>query len=81
MRDERDNGCLCQRCKHRYCVDFMVPDELRAKIHGAFNLLCGTCIVELIEAREEFDYFDLVKLETLTIQPSVVSHTPKEVSP
>jgi hypothetical protein len=60
--DPRDNGCLCQRCNHRYRVDFMLPHELWVKIHGRFNLLCGTCIVELIEAREEFDYFDLVKL-------------------
>jgi hypothetical protein len=47
--DSRDNGCLCQRCNQRYSVDFMLPDELWAKIRGAFNLLCGKCVVELIE--------------------------------
>lgn len=65
MSDERDNGSLCQRCANRYRVDFMLPDELWAAIHGAFNLLCGSCVVELIEARKEFDYFDLVKLDAI----------------
>lgn len=63
MDDPRDNGTLCQRCEHHYRVDFLLPDELWAKAHGTFNLLCGTCIVELVEALEEFDYFDLVKLD------------------
>lgn len=59
--DPRCKGCLCQRCGKRYKVDFMLPDELWAIIHAGFNLLCGTCIIELLEARGEFDYFDLVK--------------------
>lgn len=66
--DPRHSGCLCQRCAWRYRVDFMLSDELWAKIHGPFNLLCEACIVELIEARKEFDYLDLVKLDAPTNQ-------------
>lgn len=69
MTDERDNGCLCQRCHCRYRVDFILPDELWAKIRGACLHLCGTCIVELTEAREEHDYFNLVKLDPVVIDP------------
>lgn len=49
-KDPRDEGCLCQRCGSRYTVDFMLPDMLWDRISGAFNLLCGWCIVELVEA-------------------------------
>lgn len=59
--DSRDHGCLCQRCGQRYRVDLMVPDDLWGEIHGSFNLLCGPCLTELIEARNEFDYFQLGK--------------------
>lgn len=48
--DERDNGCLCQRCERRYKMDFMLPDILWARTKGPFTLLCGWCIVDLIEA-------------------------------
>jgi hypothetical protein len=51
--DPRDNGCLCQRCNYHYCVDFMLSDDQWAKISGVFNLLCGTCIVELIVRRKK----------------------------
>jgi hypothetical protein len=61
--DPRDSGCLCQRCGQQYRVDFLLPDALWLPIHGQYNLLCGRCIVELLEAREEFDYFDLTKLD------------------
>lgn len=59
----RDRGCLCQRCNYRYKVDFMLPDSLWAKIHGGYNLLCGMCITQLIEGLDQFDYFDVLKLE------------------
>lgn len=59
--DPRDEGCLCQRCNRRYRVDVMLPDELWAGIHGAFNRLCGMCMTELIEVRGEFDYFELAQ--------------------
>lgn len=61
--DPRDNGCLCQRCERRYCVDFLLPDALWRTIHDTYNRLCGHCIVELLEQRGEFDYFDLTKLD------------------
>lgn len=63
--DPRDSGCLCQRCDRRYRIDFNLPDDLWRSIHGRYNLLCGRCIVELLEQRGEFDYFDLVKLDEL----------------
>lgn len=57
--DERDNGCLCQRCGTRYKVDVNVSDELWAVIHGKENLLCGPCIVTALEQASDFDYYDL----------------------
>lgn len=62
--DPRDNGCLCQRCGYRYKVDFMLPDSLWALIHGPHNLLCGMCITLLIEGLNQFDYYDILKLDT-----------------
>jgi len=59
MIDERDLGCLCQRCKRRYKVDMRLPDDLWAEIHASYNLLCGGCICALREQRGQFDYFDL----------------------
>lgn len=61
--DPRVSGCLCQRCGYRYKVDIMLSDSLWERIHGPHNLLCGMCITLLIEGVNQFDYFDLLKLE------------------
>jgi hypothetical protein len=49
-----DEGCICQRCRSIFRVDFIVADELweRIKPAGAPSgggLLCGTCIAAEIE--------------------------------
>ena len=60
--DDND-PCVCQRCGNYHYVDFTLPDELWQEIRGGFNLLCGLCIVRLLEARQKIDYFNLLKLE------------------
>lgn len=65
--DERDNGCLCQRCGFRYRVDVILPDSLWARIHGPYNLLCGMCVTSLTEGVSQFDYFNLLKLDQYSV--------------
>jgi hypothetical protein len=43
----------------RYKVDLRLDDELWERIHGQYNLLCGMCIMTLIEAEGHFEYYDL----------------------
>lgn len=64
--DIRESGCLCQFCNFRYKVDIMIPDSLWNEINNGFNLLCGMCIMQLMEGLDRFDYFDLLKLEEAT---------------
>ena len=49
MSDPRDSGCKCGQCGQRYKVDFLLPDELWAKIENGHELLCGHCIVRALE--------------------------------
>lgn len=59
-----DEGCKCQECGRQYRVDFMVPDYLweqikpEGKPEGA-GLLCGLCIAERIEDRQQFGAYEL----------------------
>lgn len=59
-------SCKCQRCNKQYKVDVMVSDKLweeikpKHKPKGA-GLLCGTCIIEKIEAKNEYNYYQLKK--------------------
>ncbi len=60
-------GCICRRCKRRYKVDIIVPDDLWAKINpwigdAEGSMLCGPCIAEGIEALDEFAAWKLVRL-------------------
>ena len=51
VEDETNEvGRKCQGCGRRYKVDFLIPDELWAKITpkaGAAGLLCGSCIAKM----------------------------------
>lgn len=58
---KEDKGRLCQRCAVEYRVDVNIPDDLWAKIHGNRNLLCGSCILKMIEQLGRFDSFMLVE--------------------
>ena len=57
-------GCSCQRCGESYTVDLIVDDALWEKIKpkgkavGA-GLLCGSCIMTLIEYYSGFDVYHL----------------------
>lgn len=44
----------------------MLPDSLWGRIAKPYNLLCGMCICLLIEGLNQFDYFDLVKLDAFS---------------
>ena len=56
--------CRCDDCGSQYHVDVIVPDDLwdgikpEGKPKGG-GLLCGLCIMELIEARDEHAAFRL----------------------
>jgi len=61
---DREAGCLCQDCGHRYRVDVVVPDALWELIKPAGKprgggLLCGLCIMAKIEAQGAFASFRL----------------------
>lgn len=62
--NNKDAGCICQKCGFKFKVDFNVSDSLWDRIHGDYNLLCGMCMTLLIEGLNQFDYFDIVKLDT-----------------
>lgn len=60
-----DEGCTCQRCGNKFTMDLNVPPELWERIKPVHKpkgagLLCGTCIVQLIEALDEFSSWDLL---------------------
>ncbi|MGD9157035.1 MAG: hypothetical protein PVG39_01390 [Desulfobacteraceae bacterium] len=58
--------CKCQRCGKYYKVDISVPDDIWSKITPLKNtagggLLCGSCIMEEIEALGKYDIYELTK--------------------
>lgn len=62
--DPREEGCLCQACGRRYKIDLMIPDELWERVRpkdkeGAGGLLCGQCIMSLIESLNDFGAWQL----------------------
>lgn len=74
-----DQGCTCQGCGERYRVDLLIPDALWDEIRpagkaGSPGLLCGSCIMNAIEERGEFDAFELSEIKTFTIR--VTDHAP-----
>lgn len=63
-----ENGCKCQRCGITFKVDFNIDDELWQQITlNKYNLLCGMCITLLIEGLNQFDYFDIVKMDLYNV--------------
>ena len=67
MTDPREEGCLCRGCGRRYRVDVVVPDPLWERIRPPgpvveAGLLCGSCVMERIEALGEFDAYGLISL-------------------
>ena len=59
-------SCKCQGCGRQYKVDIVVADELWEKIkpegkpEGA-GMLCGTCIMNRIEAQYNYGAWKLTK--------------------
>ena len=60
-------GCKCQECGRYYKVDFNIPKEIWVKMCGKYNLLCGCCIVKRLEQLEEWDYWNIVKLDQFNL--------------
>lgn len=62
MPEARD-GCTCARCERRYVVDLNIPDALWCLIHAQSpapdRMLCGECIMELIEGLGNFAAYEL----------------------
>lgn len=69
-RDEasasREDGCTCQKCGRKYKVDLLVSDDMWDRInpektegYREYELLCGSCIMGLIESRSSFSAFRL----------------------
>lgn len=62
-----EGGCTCHKCLRKYMVDIMVPDEVWDIINPehastgmrAYSMLCGPCIMELLEAWNAFGAFKL----------------------
>lgn len=61
-------GCKCQLCGKIYQIDLLISDELwelinPKKIRGfkGRSLLCGSCIMNRLEAVLGYDYFYLSK--------------------
>jgi hypothetical protein len=57
-------ACKCQRCSLPYKVDLVIPDELWARIRPVgkspkSGLLCGRCIIDSIEALDEYSAFEM----------------------
>ena len=46
-------ACTCQRCGRKYRVDLMIPvrfwQRIRRRLSPKPNLLCGGCIMDLLE--------------------------------
>jgi len=63
-----ENGCLCQKCGRMYHIDLLVPDALWEQINPdrpegfkEHELLCGECIMGLLEGTLSFHAFRLVE--------------------
>ncbi len=60
-------SCICQGCGKKYKLDIMVPNYLweqikpKGKSKGA-GLLCGSCIMDRTENREDNFCFKLVRI-------------------
>lgn len=59
-------GCTCEKCLRKYKVDLLVPDQLWDVINPvnqdgfrAYELLCPTCIMGIIEGQLSFAAFSL----------------------
>jgi len=63
-------SCICQQCGKKYKVDLVVPNNLweqikpEGKPRGA-DLMCGFSITERIEEISNYDYWHLVKQDSL----------------
>ena len=60
-------SCKCQRCGRQYRVDIIVPDRLWNEIKPKgkpedSGMLCGPCIMEIIEQESGHNYFNLLRL-------------------
>lgn len=53
-KEQEEGGCTCQKCGKKYKMDVNIPDSIWNKIHGTLNLLCGNCIINLIENKIEY---------------------------
>lgn len=58
-------ACKCQQCGERYKVDLLVPNEIWERIQPNFKpqgagLLCGLCIMKLVEALGEYRALSVV---------------------
>ena len=67
IEETQRNGCKCQECGRYYKVDFNIPKEIWVKMCGKYNLLCGCCIVKRLEQLEEWDYWNIVKLDQFNL--------------
>ena len=60
-------SCKCQECERQYKVDIVVSDELwnqikpDGKLKGC-GMLCGSCIMNRIEAQNNYDAWELIEL-------------------
>jgi len=65
-------SCKCQCCGKRYYIDIIVSDKDWKRIQppekptGA-GLLCGSCIVERLEAKNIHDSYRLIRSKDLQI--------------
>lgn len=60
------DGCTCHGCGQTFRVDIMVPDDIWDRIRpphkpAGAGLLCPTCIVQRIEATEDFAAFEMCR--------------------
>lgn len=63
-------SCKCQECGKLFKVDLMVPDNIWEKIkpetkESGGGLLCASCIMKKIEEISDYDYWNLIKSESL----------------
>ena len=61
-------SCKCQECKKQYKVDIIVPDELWKRIKPEDKperdgMLCGSCIMDRIEALNNYGAWVLKKTD------------------
>lgn len=67
------SGCRCDICHKLYKVDLLLPDDLWRKINSHIDvaqerMLCGRCIMQLIERQDEFAAYRLMDLN-ITQEP------------